>query len=271
MPISTSHEVASRCEGDKDHFRHVLDHLFIPAIKKIGHDPVIPSAAGADVIHAEIIRKLETEDLVLCDMSALNPNVFFELGIRTALDKPICLVRDSATAVPFDAGVLNYHTYDSLLAPWTLDNEVESLALHLSKSANGSKGRNTLWKYFGLTKRAEMNPAESPVEQKIDLILMQLGSISGGSNTERVVNRTAASDRPKSAKWVVAQANVIAGEVNAKFTGSTVGDDVITLDIGSYLIGLDHVERIRQLAAEHGFSVKIMQRGKPFAGIPSPE
>ncbi len=76
------------------------------------------SSAGADLIHAEIIRKLEEADLVPCDRWTLNPNVFFELGIRTALDRPVALVRDDQTAIlPFDTGILNTHTYRSALTP----------------------------------------------------------------------------------------------------------------------------------------------------------
>jgi len=45
------------------------------------------------LIHAEIIRNIENADLVLCDMSCLNPNVFFEFGIRTSLNKPVSVVK----------------------------------------------------------------------------------------------------------------------------------------------------------------------------------
>lgn len=40
---------------------------------------------------------VEEADMVLCDMSRLNANVFFELGIRTALDRPAALVKDDQT------------------------------------------------------------------------------------------------------------------------------------------------------------------------------
>jgi len=90
MPISTPKHLVGSYSGGEDHFIHVLDHLFVPAIEKVGLNPIPPIAEGSDIIHARIIENIEKTDLILCDMSTLNPNVFFELGIRTAVDKPVC-------------------------------------------------------------------------------------------------------------------------------------------------------------------------------------
>ncbi len=103
MPITTPELFVPLYSGDKLHFHHVLEHLFIPALEKNKFNPIRPIAEGSDVIHAEIIKNLEKADLVLCDASCLNPNVFYELGIRTALDKPVCIVKDEITQkIPFD-------------------------------------------------------------------------------------------------------------------------------------------------------------------------
>src|ERR1035441_11085965 len=77
MPISTPLDWVSKYSADADHFKHVLSHLFIPALEKAGYTPIPPIAKGAELIHAGIIRNIEKADLVLCDMSTLNPNVFF--------------------------------------------------------------------------------------------------------------------------------------------------------------------------------------------------
>jgi hypothetical protein len=145
MPISTPDFLVPTYANDKDYFQHVLECLFIPAVKKVGLNPIPPIAKGADIIHAGIIQNLEKADIVLCDMSSLNANVFFELGIRTAIGKPVCVVKDEATpTVPFDMTVVNYLTYASALPPWTLDKEVEKLAAHLKSSLDLSAGENLL-------------------------------------------------------------------------------------------------------------------------------
>lgn len=179
MPISTPESMLSFYNGDKDHFQHVLEHLFFPAIEKAGLKPVAPVAKGADVIHAEIIRNLESSDLVLCDMSSLNANVFFELGIRTALAKPVCVVKDDSTPrVPFDMTVVNYHTYLSALQPWTLAKEIDAIAEHIKHSRERSQGTNMLWRYFSMSQRAELSISKDPTNERLELVMSQIEGLS---------------------------------------------------------------------------------------------
>jgi len=134
MPITTPEHLVDSYSGGADHFKHVLNHLFVPAIEKVELNPILPVAEGSDIIHARIIENIEKTDLILCDMSTLNPNVFFELGIRTAVDKPVCMVVDDLTEkIPFDTSIINYHKYKSSLATWTIEGEVEALSQHLQK------------------------------------------------------------------------------------------------------------------------------------------
>ena len=136
MPITTPLALAEQYKGDADHFTHVLEHLFVPALENAGFKAVSPKSTGSPVIQAEIIKQLSSCELVLCDMSILNPNVFFEFGIRTALDRPVALVvDDKTTPLPFDTNILNFHSYDSSLTPWSLEEQkqkllAESIAQH---------------------------------------------------------------------------------------------------------------------------------------------
>src|SRR5207302_931691 len=120
-------------------------------------------AQGADVMTAEIIKNLESADMVLCDISTWNPNVFFELGIRTALNKPVCIVKDAKTErPPFDIAGLNYHSYSDGLYQWEFPTQLDELSAHLIASWERSSGENTLWKRFGLTIRAEPLDSRPP-------------------------------------------------------------------------------------------------------------
>ncbi|WP_281966306.1 hypothetical protein [Serinicoccus marinus] len=176
MPVTTPPEHVDDYGGDRDHFTHVLEHLFVPAIEAAGFTAVRPTTTGADVIQAEIIRNLETADLVLVDLSRHNPNVFFELGVRTSLDKPVCLVRDTFTPkLPFDTSIINTHTYNADLLAWHVEGQVPLLTAHLRASDGRSDGSNPLWKYFGLTRRASPDTVEGdPVEAKLDAVLQLL-------------------------------------------------------------------------------------------------
>ncbi|GAA4710605.1 hypothetical protein [Phytohabitans rumicis] len=151
MPISTPSNRVADYGDDADHFAHVLDCLFVPAVEAAGFEPWLPTATAADLIHAEFCRGLCQAELVLVDLSGLNPNVFFELGLRTGRDGPTCLVCDDKTdPIPVDVGIWNFHRYDSTLRAWKLEGEIAVLADHLRASARRSAGHNTFWQRFGV-------------------------------------------------------------------------------------------------------------------------
>jgi hypothetical protein len=178
MPVTVPETVKDRYRDGYEHFKHVLDCLLIPSVEKAGFEAIPPMARGSDLIHAEIIKQLETTDLVLCDMSALNPNVFFEFGIRTSLNKPVCVVKDDLTKhIPFDTGIINFHEYLSALEPWDLAKEIAVLSEHIKASYERSDGKNTLWKYFGLRVEAAAYEGEPGSDNKLDLINLQLGTM----------------------------------------------------------------------------------------------
>jgi hypothetical protein len=152
MPITTPERYAETLR-DPDHFLHVLEHLFTPALQGAGLTVIPPTATGTVMIQAEIIRNLQQADFVLCDLSSLNPNVFFELGIRTSLDLPVILVKDNLTEqIPFDLNAVNTLTYESSLTPWTLGSQIQRLTEHVKRAIGGGSSGNSMWRYFGLTR-----------------------------------------------------------------------------------------------------------------------
>lgn len=257
MPVSTPKGVIDQYGGDSDHFAHVLDHLFFPAIESVGFAPLAPRAAGSDLIQAGIIKQLEEADLVLCDMSTLNANVFFELGIRTALDRPVCLVRDDKTGgVPFDTGVINHHVYDSSLSAWVLEKEKEALANHLLASLNRSERQNTMWKYFGVTTRAHAATQGVGQGDKLDVIieLLQSATPSLGRDIPKLGPNPSA---PEVQHWIFQQASELAKQMGAKLTLAEADTEKVVLDLGSSVIPGHLARRIEALGEEHGIQVTI--------------
>jgi hypothetical protein len=155
MPITTPDHLVSQYRNDADHFAHLLDCLIRPALLEAGFEVIEPSMRQGEFIHAEVIRNLEECDLVLCDISTLNPNVFMELGIRTSLDRPIAIIRDEFTQqVPFDIQVIGYHPYKSNLAQWVVRDEIPKLSQFVRSVLEKSGDRNPLWQHLGITRRA---------------------------------------------------------------------------------------------------------------------
>lgn len=189
MPISTTDGIKDLYRDGHEHFKHVLDCLLIPAVDRSGFKPIPPTAKGSELIHANIIKHLETSDLVLCDISSLNPNVFFEFGIRTSLNKPVCVIKDDLTNnVPFDTGIINYHEYLSTLEPWELNNEIDKLSEHIKSSFQRSEEKNTLWKYFGLKAEATAYESAPGPDSRMDYITMQLEALNRRLGTKNQIS-----------------------------------------------------------------------------------
>ncbi|NQT01119.1 MAG: hypothetical protein HQ580_03790 [Planctomycetes bacterium] len=178
MPITTPKQFVERYKDNASHFAHVLEHLFVPALDNAGFVPISPKSTGSNVIQAEIIKQLSSCELVLCDMSILNPNVFYEFGIRTALDKPVALVVDDKTKpIPFDTSILNFHKYDSSLELWSIEKEKQELTKHVQEAYKKSKDHNALWKYFGVAQTGTFKPEDAEMGEKFDLIMQELSTI----------------------------------------------------------------------------------------------
>lgn len=77
----------------------------------------------SDIIQSTIIKNLYHADVIVCDLSSLNPNVFFELGIRMAYRKPCVLLIDDKTSPPFDVAPIRYIDYPSSFHRYELEEK----------------------------------------------------------------------------------------------------------------------------------------------------
>lgn len=152
MPITTPEHLVPRYKNDPDHFAHVLEFLIRPALVAAGFEVVEPSMRQGEFIHAEVIKNLMQCNLVLCDVSIQNANVFMELGIRTVLDRPVALMRDEfAEKVPFDIQIIGHHVYKSDLVQWVAHDEIPKLSQFAESVFEKSDNKNALWQGLGAT------------------------------------------------------------------------------------------------------------------------
>ena len=50
----------------------------------------------------DIINSIKESDIIIADLTERNPNVFYELGIAHAIEKPVILISQSIKDIPFD-------------------------------------------------------------------------------------------------------------------------------------------------------------------------
>lgn len=65
------------------------------------------------LIDAQIIGKLLTARLVIADLTFLNPNAFYEIGIRHVVQEPIVHVHRSDQTIPFDVSLFRSMPYST--------------------------------------------------------------------------------------------------------------------------------------------------------------
>lgn len=118
-------------------------------------------------------------------MSALNANVFFELGIRTAVNKPTCLVVDNKTkkSIPFDLQIINHYEYNAAITMMSGKKDMPSLVKHINDSSKND-GKNALWKYFSLSVKAEPLKTTGSIEDKLEYLTQQVQSLRDSPHSE---------------------------------------------------------------------------------------
>ncbi|TOC19180.1 hypothetical protein CGJ90_22880, partial [Vibrio parahaemolyticus] len=122
MPISNQPGYES------NHFTLVYEDIIRPAIEAAGMRPVrADETVNTNLIQLDILRKVIESDIAICDMSSKNPNVFYELGVRQAFDKPTVLMIDDATSAPFDVSSLRYVDYKKNMGFRDVNIAVEKL------------------------------------------------------------------------------------------------------------------------------------------------
>jgi len=63
-------------------------------------------------ILARVYAEIAKADLIIADMTGCNPNVFYEVGYAHALNKPVILLTQRASDIPFDLKHSQHVVYD---------------------------------------------------------------------------------------------------------------------------------------------------------------
>ena len=117
---------------EQGYFDEVLKHLITPAAVKADFNARTAKKAGSEVIQSTIVNDLDSADLVIVDLTEHNPNVLFELGMRIAFNKPVCLIRAKGTSAIFDIDhMLRVFDYNPSIWPSTLATDVPALTEHI--------------------------------------------------------------------------------------------------------------------------------------------
>jgi hypothetical protein len=91
-----------------------FQHVYEPAIIKAGLKAVRADADifGTGKIMDQIWSGINASKVLVAELTTKNPNVFYELGLAHALNKPVVLVSSNEEDVPFDLRHIRVIYYD---------------------------------------------------------------------------------------------------------------------------------------------------------------
>lgn len=135
----------------ENHWREVYGGLLRPAVEMAGlkchrDDDDFSSRP----IALNIWKKIEEADIILCDVSACNPNVFIELGWALRAERPYVIVMDELTKAPFDVGDFNRFHYSHSLRPLALKEQIPGLARMLTDTLYDPSCRCSIVRSLGI-------------------------------------------------------------------------------------------------------------------------
>ena len=160
------------------HFQRVLAELINPACESAGFDPYIATTSKAsEMIIADVLRHLIAADMVVCDMSSRNANVFFELGLRQAFDKPVAIIKDELTPRPFDVQGLRDYEYRQTLRVDQAREDIEGIAAIIRDThAKHKTGADTLLRLINM--QPAVLPDQSKTSPDTQIVMNALHDIS---------------------------------------------------------------------------------------------
>lgn len=90
------------------------EKIYKPAIEKAGLTPVRADndIFGAGKIMDQVWSGINSAKVLVAELTGRNPNVFYELGLAHALQKPVVLVSSNEDDVPFDLHHIRVIYYD---------------------------------------------------------------------------------------------------------------------------------------------------------------
>lgn len=93
--------------GDNDspirrHIDGIIDQAITPALEEKYDIDVAHRKFEIGSINDRVIKSIYNSDLVIANLTGLNPNVMFELAIRYSFGKPAIVIAEEGTKLPFD-------------------------------------------------------------------------------------------------------------------------------------------------------------------------
>lgn len=207
--------------------KQMLKHLVKKVLEPMGYE--VQRADDIDdlgQITNQIIERLLDDDLVVADLTGLNPNVFYELAVRHAARKPVITLMTHGTSIPFDLKDVRTVFYD-LHDPDALEaaqQELAQKARAIEQSPDDVRNPITVARNVSLLQRSD-----DPELQVAGEVLSAIGDLRDEmramNGTRRRTTAADAAEAARISKMLGSVLNLFAFE-SGEFTAIEVADRI---------------------------------------------
>jgi predicted regulator of amino acid metabolism with ACT domain len=204
MPISGMDGCS---EGHWEDVRSIIKEALLDSAFVV---ELVSTSNEIGIIQKRIVQNIYDNEMIIVDVSAKNPNVMFELGLRLAFDKPAIIIKDDQTNYSFDTSPIEHIEYPRDLNYHSIQAFKKKLKEKLvaTYSASLVKGYTTFLGHFGTFVVAKLNEKEvgkddyliesvSELRKEVQSLASVISSRSDLTSTRGLNNLTANKARPE--------------------------------------------------------------------------
>lgn len=114
----------------------------------------------------DIVMGIANADVIIADVTGLNPNVFYELGLCHALDKKVILITQDISELPFD--IRSYRVDEYTTEFWKTDQIINKIEKNLEGARDGSVQYGNPIKDFYPKDNVKMNKSTYKNDENFD-------------------------------------------------------------------------------------------------------
>lgn len=168
---------------DRSEIRRKTDGLITavikPVLEELDFAPIIPHEMNIPgSITTQIIKNLLSHELVIANLTELNPNVMYELAVRHAKRLPVVCVVEEGTELPFDIKLERVIFYeDNLFSVESLKNRLKDTIIEAIKDKKPDNPIYRAEENFALEKVVTPGSNEDYMIRKLTELSQQINTL----------------------------------------------------------------------------------------------
>lgn len=171
--------IGNKNDDIRRHINGIIDAVIRPTLQDEYDVIVSHELSELGSINKQIIKEIYNDKLVIANLTTVNPNVMYELAFRHTLGKPVIIIAEEGTKLPFDISVERTIFYNNdALGTIELSNTLKKFIENINFDDISSPIHDTISDISKELKLVDSNENNDEKDlSNLEYILMRLDSI----------------------------------------------------------------------------------------------